>query len=146
MEHVGYKNYRTYMEVVDRCLVEDGIAFVHTIGTNISSTIANAWTTKYIFPNGMLPSISQLGAAMEPNFVMEDWHNFGPDYDKTLMAWHANFEKAWPDLKAAYDDRFYRMWRYYLLSSAGGFRSRSSQLWQIVMTRKGTPQPDCRIS
>jgi cyclopropane-fatty-acyl-phospholipid synthase len=94
----------------------------------------------------MLPSISQLGAAMEPNFVMEDWHNFGPDYDKTLMAWHANFEKAWPDLKDSYDDRFYRMWRFYLLSSAGGFRSRSSQLWQIVMTRKGTPQPDCRFS
>lgn len=146
MEHVGYKNYRTYMEVVDRCLIEDGTAFVHTIGTNISSTTANAWTNKYIFPNGMLPSISQLGAAMEPKFVMEDWHNFGPDYDKTLMAWHANFEKAWPDLKGRYDDRFYRMWRFYLLSSAGAFRSRNNQLWQIVMTRKGTPQPDCRIS
>lgn len=146
MEHVGYKNYRTYMEVVDRCLVEDGIAFIHTIGANFSSTSANAWTNKYIFPNGMLPSISQLGAAMEPNFVMEDWHNFGPDYDKTLMSWHANFEKAWPELKDGYDERFYRMWRYYLLSSAGGFRSRSSQLWQIVMTRKGTPQPDCRIT
>jgi cyclopropane-fatty-acyl-phospholipid synthase len=146
MEHVGYKNYRTYMEVVDRCLKEDGIAFIHTIGTNISSTTANAWTNKYIFPNGMLPSISQLGAAMEPNFVMEDWHNFGPDYDITLMAWHANFEDAWPDLKDSYDERFYRMWRYYLLSSAGGFRSRTSQLWQIVMTRKGSPQPDCRFS
>ena len=146
MEHVGYKNYRTYMEVVDRCLEEDGIAFIHTIGTNISSTSANAWTNKYIFPNGMLPSISQLGAAMEPNFVMEDWHNFGPDYDRTLMAWHTNFENAWLDLKDRYDKRFYRMWRYYLLSSAGGFRSRNSQLWQIVMTRKGSSQPDCRIS
>jgi len=146
MEHVGYKNYRTYVDVVDRCLKEDGIAFIHTIGTNISTNTANPWTNKYIFPNGMLPSISHLGAAMEPNFVMEDWHNFGPDYDKTLMAWHANFEKAWPDLKDSYDERFYRMWRFYLLSSAGGFRSRDSQLWQIVMTRKGTTQPDCRKS
>ncbi len=146
MEHVGYKNYRTYMEVVDRCLKKDGIAFIHTIGTNQSRTSGSHWTNKYIFPNGMLPSIAQLGKAMEGKFVMEDWHNIGPDYDPTLMAWHANFEKAWPGLKHKYSDRFYRMWRYYLLSSAGGFRSRFQQLWQIVMTRTGTQQPDCRKS
>jgi len=146
MEHVGYKNYRTYMEVVDRTLKENGIAFIHTIGSNISVTTANAWTTKYIFPNGMLPSIAQLGRAMEGLFVMEDWHNFGPDYDKTLMAWYANFEAAWPELKDKYGERFCRMWRYYLLSSAGGFRARQTQLWQIVMTRLGQEQPDCRIS
>ena len=146
MEHVGYKNYRTYMQVVDRCLKEDGIAFVHTIGANRSQTTSNPWTNKYIFPNGMLPSIAQIGAAMEGVFVMEDWHNFGPYYDRTLMAWHANFEAAWSDLQDRYDERFYRMWRYYLLSSAGGFRSRSNQLWQIVFTRTGTTQPACRFS
>jgi cyclopropane-fatty-acyl-phospholipid synthase len=86
-----------------------------------------------------------LGKAMEDRFVMEDWHNFGPYYDQTLMAWHANFNAAWPELKEKYGDRFRRMWNYYLLSSAGGFRSRSTQLWQIVMTRPGTPQPDCRF-
>jgi len=146
MEHVGYKNYRTYMQVVNRCLKEDGIAFVHTIGGNVSYIAPDAWTNKYIFPNGMLPSIAQLGAAMEPDFIMEDWHNFGPYYDKTLLAWHANFEKAWPNLSSRYGERFYRMWRYYLLSSAGGFRARYQQLWQIVFTRRGTPQPDCRFS
>ncbi len=146
MEHVGYKNYADYMRVVDRCLKKDGIAFVHTIGGNISATTGEPWTDKYIFPNGLLPSIAQLARAMEGQFVMEDWHNFGPYYDQTLMAWHANFEKAWPDLKKNYDDRFYRMWRYYLLTSAGGFRSRNQQLWQIVFTRTGTPQPDCRFS
>lgn len=146
LEHVGYKNYRTYMEVADRCLKDDGIAFVHTIGGNISTTMTNAWTDKYIFPNGMLPSIAQIARAMEGLFVMEDWHNFGPDYDKTLMAWYDNFEKAWPRLKAKYNERFYRMWKYYLLSSAGGFRSRSQQLWQIVMTKTGRAQPECRIS
>ncbi len=146
MEHVGYKNYRTYMEVTDRCLKDDGIAFVHTIGSNASTAYANAWTTQYIFPNGMLPSIAQLGKAMEHLFIMEDWHNIGPHYDRTLMAWHRNFEAAWPELrkKPAYDERFYRMWRYYLLGSAGGFRARSTQLWQIVMTKPGTPQPECR--
>lgn len=146
LEHVGYKNYRTYIEKVDRCLKDDGIAFIHTIGRNVSTTIANAWITKYIFPNGMLPSIAQIGKAMESVFVMEDWHNFGPDYDKTLMAWHANFEEAWPRLKNKYGERFFRMWRYYLLSSAAGFRSRSNQLWQIVMTKPGRKQPNCRIS
>lgn len=146
MEHVGYKNYHTYMDVVDRCLKPDGVAFVHTIGGNYSQTIGEPWSEKYIFPNSMLPSIAQLGAAMEKRFVMEDWHNIGPHYDKTLLAWHQNFENAWPQLKSKYDQRFYRMWRYYLLSSAGGFRSRGSQLWQIVFTRQGTPQPNCRIS
>ena len=146
MEHVGYKNYRTYMEVVDRTLKEGGIAFVHTIGGNFSATSTNAWTNKYIFPNGMLPSIRQLGAAMENLFIMEDWHNFGPDYDKTLMAWYANFQAAWPELKKRYDERFRRMWEYYLLSSAGGFRARLTQLWQIVMTKPGDQQPECRFS
>ncbi len=144
MEHVGVKNYRTYMEVVDRTLKPGGIGFFHTIGDNVSASGTNAWTNKYIFPNGMLPSIAQLAKAMEGLFVVEDWHNFGPDYDPTLMAWHANFEEAWPALRSRYDQRFYRMWRYYLLSSAGGFRSRSSQLWQVVFTRIGDPQPDCR--
>jgi cyclopropane-fatty-acyl-phospholipid synthase len=146
MEHVGHKNYRTYMQVVDRCLKPDGIAFVHTIGSNRSITTGEPWTDKYIFPNGMLPSIAQLGKAMEGLFVMEDWHNIGPHYDPTLMAWHANFTQAWPDLSEKYGERFRRMWNYYLLSSAGGFRSRSNQLWQIVFTRVGTLQPDCRVS
>ena len=147
MEHVGYKNYRTYMQVVNRCLKkEDGIAFVHTIGGNESTTSPDAWTHKYIFPNSMLPSIAQLGAAMERDFIMEDWHNLGPYYDKTLIAWYTNFEKAWPALSSKYGERFHRMWRYYLLSSAGGFRSRHLQLWQIVFTRRGSPQPDCRFS
>ena len=146
MEHVGYKNYPTYMDVVDRCLKPDGIGFVHTIGSNRSITTGEPWTDKYIFPGGQLPSIAQLAKAMEGRFVVEDWHNFGPYYDPTLMAWHANFNKAWPDLKPTYGERFKRMWDYYLLSSAGGFRSRSQQLWQIVFTRVGTPQPNCRVS
>jgi cyclopropane-fatty-acyl-phospholipid synthase len=108
-------------------------------------TNSNAWTQKYIFPNGMLPSIAQLGKAMEGLFVAEDWHNIGPHYDSTLMAWHGKFETAWPELKKNYDERFYRMWRFYLLSSAGIFRARRQQLWQVVMTRPGTPQPACRF-
>ncbi len=146
MEHIGPRNYQSYIQVVDRCLNENGIALIHTIGSNRSITTGEPWSDKYIFPNGVLPSISQLGAAMEGMFVMEDWQNFGPYYDNTLLAWHANFVKAWPKLKDKYGDRFYRMWKYYLLSSAGGFRARSQQLWQVVFTRFGTPHPDCRYS
>ena len=141
MEHVGYKNYRHYMEKVSEVLKDDGISLIHTIGGNISTTSANPWTTKYIFPNGMLPSIAQLGKAMERLFIMEDWHNFGPDYDKTLMAWFENFEKNWHKYEEKFGRRFYRMWKYYLLSSAAGFRSRQTQLWQIVMTKMGRKQP-----
>lgn len=146
MEHVGYKNYRTYMEVVDRTLKPDGLAFVHTIGGNINAGIADPWTVKYIFPNGSLPSIAQLARAMEGVFIVEDLHNLGPDYDPTLLAWYENFNNAWPELKKNYSERFYRMWRYYLLSSAGGFRSRHNQLWQIVMNRLHKDQPVCRVS
>jgi cyclopropane-fatty-acyl-phospholipid synthase len=145
MEHVGYKNYRTYMQKASQCLKDDGIAFIHTIGNNISATTSNPWITRYIFPNGMLPSIAQIARAMEGLFVMEDWHNFGQHYDKTLMAWYANLEAAWPDLKDKYGERFYRMFRFYLLSCAGAFRARNIQLWQIVMTKPGRDCPDCRI-
>ncbi|MEP7205203.1 MAG: cyclopropane fatty acyl phospholipid synthase [Candidatus Saccharibacteria bacterium] len=136
-EHVGYKNYRTFMSVVDAVLADDGLFLLHTIGANRSSTKADRWLSKYIFPNGMVPSIKQIGKSIEGIFVMEDWHNFGPDYDPTLMAWHKNFEANWHRLKQNYDERFHRMWRYYLLLSAASFRAREIQLWQIVLSKNG---------
>jgi len=136
-EHVGYKNYRSFMRVVARCLKDDGLFLLHTIGSSRSAKTGDTWMEKYIFPGGQLPSIRQIGGAIEDIFIMEDWHNFGADYDKTLMAWYANFEKSWPSLKEKYGDRFYRMWKYYLLSCAGAFRSRKMQLWQIVLSKKG---------
>ncbi|HLB57554.1 MAG TPA: cyclopropane fatty acyl phospholipid synthase [Gammaproteobacteria bacterium] len=135
-EHVGHQNYETYMKIVHDCLKDDGLFLLHTIGDNLTS-VPNEWITKYIFPNGMLPSITLIGKSIEGLFVMEDWHNFGADYDKTLMAWQHNFATHWNELKNEYDDRFYRMWNYYLLSCAGGFRSRTVQLWQIVLSKGG---------
>ena len=137
IEHVGYKNYALYMQTIRRMLHEDGIFLLQTIGGNSSSVTADPWINKYIFPVGMLPSIKQIGNSTENVFVMEDWHNFGTDYDKTLMAWYQNFEQSWEELKAVYDDRFYRMWKYYLLSCAGSFRTRKNQLWQIVLSKNG---------
>jgi cyclopropane-fatty-acyl-phospholipid synthase len=139
-EHVGYKNYRTYMKVAYDLLNDDGKFLLHTIGGNKSTTHTDAWIEKYIFPNSMLPSTSQIASAYEGLFVMEDWHNFGPYYDRTLMAWHSRFRSAWPQLKKNpnYSERFRRMWRYYLLACAGSFRARKNQLWQIVLSKKPT--------
>ncbi len=139
-EHIGYKNYRAFMELANKCLKDHGLFLLHTIAGNKSVVVTEPWTAKYIFPNSMLPSAKQLTAAAEGLFTLEDWHNFGADYDKTLMGWHANFERTWHELKGTkpiYDDRFYRMWRYYLLSCAGSFRCRNIQLYQIVFSKKG---------
>ena len=136
-EHVGYKNYRSFLELAYRCLKPGGIFLLHTIGRNRAVTHTDPWIDRYIFPGGMLPSVVQLGQAMDDLFVLEDWHSFGAYYDRTLMSWHANFESAWPRFSETYGGRFYRMWRYYLLSCAGAFRSRQTQLWQLVLAKDG---------
>jgi len=136
-EHVGYKNYRTYMEVVNRCLKDDGLFLLQTIGSPVSVYSVDPWIEKYIFPNSMLPSLAQISKACENLFVIEDVHNFGYQYYLTLMAWYDNFIKAWPKLKKNYDERFFRMWKFYLLSSAAGFSIRMHQLWQIVFSKDG---------
>ncbi len=136
-EHVGAKNYPSYFKIANQCLKEDGLFLLHSIGSSVSNSATNAWTNKYIFPNGMLPSIKQIGAAIENVFVMEDWHNFGADYDHTLMAWYSNFNANWEEIKPYFNDRFRRMWNFYLLTSAGSFRARSIHLWQIVLSKHG---------
>ncbi len=137
VEHVGYKNYRDYMKVAHRCLKDDGLFLLHTIGNTVSTKRGEPWMEKYIFPNGMVPSAKQLSQASENLFVMEDWHNFSAYYDNTLMAWFKNFDEHWPQMSEKYGDRFYRMWKYYLLSCAGAFRARQLQLWQIVYSKHG---------
>lgn len=146
-EHVGQKNYRTFMQVVHRLLKNDGIFLLHTIGNNTSMAHCDPWITKYIFPNSMLPSLRQISDATENLFVIEDVHNLGPHYDKTLMAWNDRFQQAWSLLKDRYNTRFKRMWEYYLLSCAGAFRARNIQLWQLIMTKHGVgmKQPHCRF-
>ncbi len=144
-EHIGYKNYGTFMQVIKRSLKNnpDSLALVHTIGNLRSVVNTDPWIEKYIFPNSMLPSAKQLTTAMEKvGLVMEDWHNFGADYDTTLMAWFKNFDTNWSTIQKLdpkFNERFYRMWKFYLLSSAALFRSRKGQLWQIVISKNGVP-------
>lgn len=137
IEHVGCKNYPEFFQTVDRCLKPDGLFLLHTIGNNISENHTDPWIEKYIFPNSMLPSLAQISSACEDHLSIVDLHNFGPDYDTTLLCWHRNFVKNWDKLKHKYDQRFFRMWEYYLLSSAAGFRTRRMQLWQMLFTKTG---------
>lgn len=136
-EHVGPKNYRTYFNVVERNLKPDGIFLLHTIGSNQTDMHVDPWINKYIFPNGCLPSVKHIAQASEGRFVMEDWHNIGADYDRTLMAWYERFQQAWPQLALRYSERFERMFSYYLNACAGAFRARDIQLWQVVFSPKG---------
>ncbi len=136
-EHVGSKNYRTFMDVVHRCLKANGLFLLHTIAGNTSVNSTDPWIRKYIFPNSMLPSAKQVSSAVERLLMLENWHSFGQYYDQTLMAWYQNFKKGWDKIKDIYDEKFYRMWTYYLLSCAGSFRSRRNQLWQIVFSING---------
>ncbi len=137
-EHVGHKNYRIFFRRVASLLKDDGLFLLHTIGCRTRGSVNDPWVDKYIFPNGQLPNSDKLARAFNPHFILEDWHNFGQDYDRTLMAWWKNFDRHWPEIAAAgYDEQFYRMWKYYLHSFAGFFRSRMGQLWQIVLSQPG---------
>jgi cyclopropane-fatty-acyl-phospholipid synthase len=136
-EHVGYKNHRTFMEKVRQCLKDDGLFLLHCIGSSVSSVVGDPWLHKYIFPNSLIPSMKQIGIALEGLFTVEDVQNFGFYYDATLTSWFRNFHNNWDKMKNRYDGRFYRMWKYYLLSSAGAFRSRGLQVWHFVLSPKG---------
>jgi cyclopropane-fatty-acyl-phospholipid synthase len=135
-EHVGPRNYPAYFETAHRLLQPQGLFLLHSIGLDRRSARTDPWIEKYIFPGGKLPAAREVAEGFEPWFVLEDWHNFGADYDRTLMSWNERFEAAWPELATRYDERFRRMWRYYLLSCAGFFRSRQGQLWQLVLSRR----------
>jgi cyclopropane-fatty-acyl-phospholipid synthase len=145
-EHVGQKNHGAYFDSIQRSLKEDGLFLLHTIGKSQSHEPTDPWIEKYIFPNGELPTVEQIARVSEGPLVVEDVHNFGPDYDRTLMAWHQRFEAAWPALSRRYSPVFFRMWRYYLLACAGAFRARDIQLWQWVFSCRGNASVYRRVS
>lgn len=145
-EHVGPANYDAYFNTIRRLLSSDGLFLLHTIGNSVTRKPGanyDPWLNKYIFPNGRLPSAQQIAAGLEPDLVIRDWHEFGADYDRTLMAWRQNFRNAWPKLKQKYSERFYRMWMYYLNSCAAAFRTGRVRLWQVVVSRRNG-YPDYR--
>jgi cyclopropane-fatty-acyl-phospholipid synthase len=140
-EHVGVKNYRIYMETVRRCIQPDGRFLLHTIGSDNPTNHSDPWIVKYIFPNSMLPSQLQIVQAMAGLFTIDGWQRIGTHYEPTLLAWRDNFERHWAELKATRDERFFRMWRFYLSVSAASFRAGTNDVWQVLMspTRQQSP-------
>lgn len=138
-EHVGYKNYSAFMRKVLKLLKKDGLFLLHTIGSSAQRKGTDPWINKYIFPNGMLPSIENLAKSFAELFVMEDWQNFGADYDRTLMAWADRFDEGCRQNQFEISEEARRMFRYYLLSCAAAFRARDIQLWQVVLSPEGVP-------
>lgn len=136
MEHVGPRNYSTFFGKCDELLARDGRMLHHTIASNLTKQVTDPFFDRYIFPGGVLPSLTQISSAVENKFVIEDLHNFGPDYDRTLLEWQKNISVKWQEIPQ-YDLRFQRMWNYYLLSSAAGFRAGHLQLIQCVFQRVG---------
>ena len=140
-EHVGEKNYRDYCQTVSRLLEDQGLFLLHTIGSDVRIARTDPWIDRYIFPNGKIPCATELSAALEGLFLIEDWHNFGCDYDRTLMEWHKRLETHWPSLSQNYSERFYRTWKFYLLGCAAYFRSKQGQLWQLVLSKRSKDGP-----
>lgn len=136
-EHVGFRNYKSYFTTAARLLESDGLFLLHTIGSNVTEEANDPWVERYIFPNSLLPSLAQIAGSVEGHFIVEDWHSFGPDYDRTLLAWFERFNAAWPQLSEKYGERFRRMWEFWLLSSAAAFRARRIQLWQTLLSPHG---------
>jgi cyclopropane-fatty-acyl-phospholipid synthase len=140
-EAVGHRNYRRYMELVHDLLADGGLWLLHTLGDRYCSS--DPWMNRHIFPNGELPTLSQLNDAILGLFQLEDVHNFGLDYCRTLQEWERNFRAAWPAIRRAdesrFDDRFFRMWTYYLGSCRGSLRARNMHLWHLVMSRDYSP-------
>ena len=142
VEHVGFKNYRAYLQAVATSLGKNGRFLCQGICNPVSSNQLDPWIRRYIFPNSVLPSLSRLTKAAEGLFLVDDVLNLGPHYDPTLLAWEENFRRAWPRFAEFFDERFRRMWRFYLLSCAGAFRARSLQVCRILFTREGTTAQD----
>ena len=140
-EHVGPKNHTAFLETVRKLLAPEGLFLLHTIGIDATAMATDPWIDRYVFPNGKLPSARELAQSLDGRMIIEDWHNFGPDYDRTLMSWWRNFDAAWPRLERRYGPRFHRLWSYYLLCCAGFFRSRQGQLWQLVLTHRHRSAP-----
>lgn len=134
--HVGYRNYRAFFHKVHELLDPDGVFVMEGIWGSVATKTLDAWMEKHIFPRSQLPSAAQTFSASEGLFSVEHLHNFGHAYAKTLRAWKQNLERAWPSLRARYDDAVLRVFQYYFQMCAGYFRARAVHNWQLVYTKR----------
>ncbi len=144
-EHVGVPHYREYFSHVRDLLTADGIALIHTIGRNAPPGTTSPWILKYIFPGGYVPALSEVAGAIErENLWMTDIEVWRLHYAETLKHWHDRFMAQWDAAAALYDERFCRMWRYYLVASELTFRLHHQVVFQFQLSRDRDTVPQTR--
>ena len=135
LTHVGYKNYRQFMEIMARCLEPGGMMLIESVGGHKSMKNCEPWINRYIFPGGVLPSLRQIDAAIAGLFSRKVLDEFGSSYVHTLRAWNRNFLQAWPAHQCRYDERVRLMFEYFFQTVAGAFRAGYLLHWHILLQK-----------
>jgi len=144
-EHVGRPNYQAYFDGVARLLTDDGVALIHAIGRPEGPNVTNAWIAKYIFPGGYSPALSEILPAIErAGLMVTDVEILRLHYAETLKHWRQRFAAARPEIAELYDERFCRMWEFYLGIAEQSFRARRQFVWQIQLAKKVDALPITR--
>jgi cyclopropane-fatty-acyl-phospholipid synthase len=137
LEHVGRGNFQQYFDTVARLLRDDGVALIHTIVKADGPAPTSGWTAKYIFPGGYIPALSQLAPAIErAGLIIADIECLRIHYANTLRAWRERFDANRADIRQLYDDRFCRMWEFYLAGSEASFRVGASLVMQFQLAKR----------
>ena len=141
-EHVGVPHYDEFFAAVHSHLSDDGIVLIHTIGRADGPGATPAWIAKYIFPGGYSPALSEVAAAIERSgFYITDVEVLRLHYAETLKAWSERFEANVHEVREIYDDRFCRLWRFYLVTSELAFRHFGHVVFQIQLAKKQDAAP-----
>jgi cyclopropane-fatty-acyl-phospholipid synthase len=141
-EHVGAPNFQAYFETIARLLDDEGAALIHTIGRMDGPGATNPWIAKYIFPGGYLPALSEIAAAVErAGLMIADVEVLRVHYAETLRAWRARFMARRAEAAAMYDERFCRMWEFYLAASEASFRFGPSVVFQVQLVKNRNAVP-----
>jgi cyclopropane-fatty-acyl-phospholipid synthase len=136
-EHVGVPNYEAYFQTVRRLLTDDGVAVIHSIGRKNGPSTTQPWIEKYIFPGGYIPALSEVIPAIErAGLWITDVEILRIHYAETLRGWRERFMKRRDEVAAMYDERFCRMWEFYLGTSELAFRYGDHMVFQIQLSRK----------
>ncbi len=141
-EHVGVPYYREYFSHIHDKLTEDGVALIHTIGRAEPPGTTSSWIAKYIFPGGYVPALSEMMARVEPeHLIATDIEVWRLHYAETLRQWEARFTANEDRARELYDERFCRMWRYYLIACEMSFRHTGQVVFQVQLTHRHDAVP-----
>ena len=144
-EHVGRPNYQTYFDQVARLLKDDGVAVIHSIGRPDGPDSPQSWIAKYIFPGGYIPALSEVLPCVErAGLIVADIEILRLHYAETLRCWSERFAARRAEIAGLYDERFCRMWEFYLAISELAFRYRGHMVFQLQLTKRVDAAPITR--